>query len=344
MEDLSNEILYEIFDYLDGCQIYEAFLNLNIRFQNLLINPYLLLKINLCSNEPMIIEHNCVNIINSNKSHIISLNLSSTTASKYFPKFVIINSLFNHLQSLAINGIAEYILQLLLGQLIYLPYFYSLIISAIGSLESFDIIYQSIFRLPFLKYNKLSYGPWKVPVKLPFATNEEFCSIKYLNIDIDIAFNELISILSYTPQLRHLTCRHLFNSSLNINQEPMITLPNLTHIDMNKCRLQFIEFEIFIKLISLKLQVLHFTTSENIDYLDADRWQTLILQYIPQLRIFEFAYEENISNNFQLDLHHYDIKKFTSSFWKERKWYFELETDSSYSISNRIIYLIHSYK
>ncbi len=317
---------------------------MNIRFQNLLINPYLLLKINLCSNEPFIIEHNCVNIINSNKSHIISLNLSSTTASKYFPKFIIIDSLFNHLQSLAINGIAEYTLQLLLGQLIYLPYFYSLIISAIGSLESFDIIYRSIFRLPFLKYNKLSYGPWKVPVKLPFARNEQFSSIKYLNIDIDIAFNELISILSYTPQIRHLTCRYLFNTSLDINREIIFTLPNLTHINMNKCRLQFVEFEIFIKLISLKLQVLRFTTSENIDFLDADRWQILILQYIPQLRIFEFAYEENISNNFQLDLHHNNIKQFTSSFWKERKWYFQLEIDSSSSINNRIIYLIHSYK
>jgi hypothetical protein len=35
IENLSNEFFHEIFDYLDGWDIYKAFLNLNYRFQHL---------------------------------------------------------------------------------------------------------------------------------------------------------------------------------------------------------------------------------------------------------------------------------------------------------------------
>ena len=46
-EDLSNEIIYELFDYLDMCHIYQAFIDLNSRFKNLLMYSSLPLKINI---------------------------------------------------------------------------------------------------------------------------------------------------------------------------------------------------------------------------------------------------------------------------------------------------------
>jgi hypothetical protein len=45
IENLSNEFFYEIFDYLDGCDIYEGFSNLNSRFQRLFNSSSLLFKI-----------------------------------------------------------------------------------------------------------------------------------------------------------------------------------------------------------------------------------------------------------------------------------------------------------
>ncbi len=47
IENLSNELFYEIFDYLDGIDIYEAFSNLNYRFQQLLTSSSILFKIDL---------------------------------------------------------------------------------------------------------------------------------------------------------------------------------------------------------------------------------------------------------------------------------------------------------
>ena len=46
-EDFSNEFFYEIFDYLNGCEIYEAFSDLNTRFQQLLDDPSFRYKIHI---------------------------------------------------------------------------------------------------------------------------------------------------------------------------------------------------------------------------------------------------------------------------------------------------------
>ncbi|CAF4388605.1 unnamed protein product, partial [Rotaria sordida] len=47
IENLSNELFNEIFDYLDGIDIYLAFSNLNHRFQQLLTSSSILYKIEL---------------------------------------------------------------------------------------------------------------------------------------------------------------------------------------------------------------------------------------------------------------------------------------------------------
>jgi hypothetical protein len=268
--------------------------------------------------------------------------LSNTIATQYFLKFITINSLFNHLQSLVINSITAQKLHVLLEQLTSLPRLYSLIVGVNGDLKSFDDIYQSIFHLPFLKYNELSFGPWRIPLSLPFATDEQVSSIEYLNIDIDLDLNELISILSYTPHLRHLTCQRLTNYSFNIGRTMTMPLPNLTYIHLDNCHLQFNELEILLKIISSPLQVLRFTISENLEYLSAERWQKLILEYLPHLRKFKFAYEEKVFENFQLNFSHEQMKQFTSSFWIERQWYFGIQTDAPLFTYNRIIYTIQS--
>ena len=46
-EDLANEIMYEIFEYLDVYHVYQGFYYLNTRFKNLRINTNLLIQINI---------------------------------------------------------------------------------------------------------------------------------------------------------------------------------------------------------------------------------------------------------------------------------------------------------
>ncbi len=47
LENLSNELFYEIFEYLDGYCIFSVFFKLNNRFKTLLNDPSLLLKVKL---------------------------------------------------------------------------------------------------------------------------------------------------------------------------------------------------------------------------------------------------------------------------------------------------------
>jgi hypothetical protein len=65
IENLSNEIFYEIFDYLDGYDIYTAFYNLNIRLKNLVMNSSLSMKIEISFKT--VLHHHYKQFLNSNK-------------------------------------------------------------------------------------------------------------------------------------------------------------------------------------------------------------------------------------------------------------------------------------
>ncbi|CAF3940544.1 unnamed protein product [Rotaria sordida] len=75
IESLSNECFYEIFDYLDGCEIFQAFSNLNHRFQQLLGSSSLLFKIKFHrSTSEDILINNYQEPIRFNKNQIFSIH------------------------------------------------------------------------------------------------------------------------------------------------------------------------------------------------------------------------------------------------------------------------------
>jgi hypothetical protein len=326
-----------MFDYLDGCDIYKAFSNLNIYFQNLLTCSSLLLKIDIFRKSQFDLQQNCRQIVIPNKHRIISLNLSHPSNIHLFLSMCTIDLSFNRLESLVLNGIRSYKLVLLLFALPSLPRLFSMNIKLDDNLHDLNDIYQLIFRLPLLKSNKFSLSAYEESILLPIAKDDQFSAIEYLDINHSCTLNELIAMLSYTPRLRHLICDRLIESDQKIGKEVLITLSKLTHLSIYRCNLLFDEFEIFIRKISSKVKALRVTTSWVETYLDADRWERLILQHMPHLRIFDFEYAEFVDSDFDPKSYHAQFNRFTSPFWVERRWRFELEIDNQ-----RVFYSIHS--
>ncbi|CAF5028316.1 unnamed protein product, partial [Rotaria sp. Silwood1] len=152
MENLPNEIFYEMFDFLDGYDIYQAFSNLNNRFENL-INSSLLMTIQISSSTTL--DSRYKHFLDSNKHRIISLRFSTEPIFDHFIKFYTIDSSFLRLQLLVFKPMSRCILITFLFNLKFLPQLFALTMYFIYCFDNLGDIYQMILHLPVLEYLKL---------------------------------------------------------------------------------------------------------------------------------------------------------------------------------------------
>ncbi|CAF1320502.1 unnamed protein product [Rotaria sp. Silwood1] len=332
IESLSNELFYEMFDYLDGIEIYQAFSNLNTRFQQLLTSSSILFKIDLnhiTSKEIFMINYKQI------KHQIYSIYFQYPVNINQLLISFTIDSSFNRLESLVIEDIQPDKLISFLINLNSLPQLFSLNIRTIHTIEDLNNIYRLIFALPKLKYNKLYLYGNECSISIPMAIEKQFSTIEYLHIAHWYTFDELSALISYTPQLRHLNLSHANQNHSTIETMLPITFDNLTYIKMYTNYINFDEFEIFIKNIYSKLKVLYVTfLYQDITFLYAYRWEQLILRYLSQLEKFSLKYYE-----YKYSIYSGERNQFISSFWIERKLIFNVEINE-----NNILYLVCPYK
>ncbi|CAF2946768.1 unnamed protein product [Rotaria sp. Silwood2] len=342
-ENLSNELFYEIFDYLEGYKLYKAFSNLNSRFQALLACSSLRLKIDLRFYSEGTLEYCANSIIAPNKDRIISLSLANNIL--YQLNFTIFNidATFNRLESLVLESIKSNELIPLLISLISLPRLSSLEIYYNEDSKELSNIYQIVFNFPMLNYYKLSLFVAEASYPLSIATNEQFSTIKYLIIDHCCSFDELITILSYTPQLCRLTCEQVNESDDNIVEDALKMICSLKRVSFAKFYAEFDELEMFLRKVSPHLEVLCFNSCNDVTYLDANQWERIISKYLSHLNKLEFKYEESIDEELVTTIYHENLNEFKSLFWIKRQWFFKIAIDTDFWDNNIIVYTIHSY-
>ncbi|CAF3491262.1 unnamed protein product [Rotaria socialis] len=332
IENLSNELFHEIFDYLDGIDIYEAFSNINYRFQQLLTSSPVLYKIELIyisSTERFMF------ICQQIKHQIYSINFQIPAHIDQLLTSFIIDSSLNRLQSLVIEDIQSDTILSFLIALKCLPRLFSLDIRTMHIMGNLNDIYRSIFALPTLKYNKLHLYGNECSISIPLATGKQFSTIEYLEMAHYYAFDELSDLISYTPKLRRLNLSHINQDDSTIETMSPINLENLTSISMYTNHINFDEFETFIQNIYSELKTLHVTFScQDITFLDAYRWEKLILQYLSELKKFSLKYYENGHSKYSGER-----TQFNSSFWIERKLIMNMEINEY-----KILYLVSSYR
>jgi hypothetical protein len=341
IENLPNEFFLEIFEYLDGCDIYQAFSNLNYHFQQLINSSFLLFKFNLHSLSSYDVYTNTYKqLLLNNKHQILSFHITLSLQKDDFLSSFSIDSSFDHLESLIIIDIRAIVLLRLLANLYSLPRLFSLTIDTQHTIGDFGDVYRLIFPLPKLKYIKCSSEIYTTCDLLPMATNEQFSNIKYFTIDHTLVLNELYNLISYVPQLRHLKFSGLTDDDVNIEVIKSITLSNLTHLYINIDKISFDKLEIFFNKLNSKLQVLSLgCISDNIDYLDANRWENFILNNFPQLEKFYFIYNAFFGDDDITPMYFGIRDQFISSFWLQRQWILETEIEF-----DTVRYSIHPYK
>jgi len=211
----------------------------------------------------------------------------------------------------------------LLSNLTFLLGLFSLTINIWEAFPHLSEMYVLIFALPLLKYNKFILHVKNTSMTLPIAMNNQFSSIEYLVINHYCSSNELASLISYAPQLHRLTLHKIKMNDPNITILSSITLINLKSIYLDLCQTKFNELEIVIRKAFPDLKSLSIIASEDITFLDAHRWEQLILNHFSQLEKFYLMYDDHINNEQKYPMYTGRSNQFFSSFWFERQWLFE---------------------
>jgi hypothetical protein len=322
-ETLSNEILYEIFDYLDGSDIFYGFLSINLRFNRLIMYSSLPIKLSRSASFDDMTHTHYQQLIITNRHRIISLYLNDQLHLSYFSSLLTNYELFNRLESIVLEKIPYNSLISLLPNLRILPRLFSLKIDVKNTEPELSNLYRLIFSLPVLRYHKLTACRNYFPFILQ-SNIDQISSIEHLVIDYLCEILELFNILSHTPQLNHLTCKKLTRFRLEPIQLP-VNILHLRSISIEECSLTFDTFEILTKNFFSQIEILHLVTSYVSSYIDPDRWEQLILKSMPRLKILNFKYSVLTFDQDYLQQYHSILNRFISSFWIERKWFFEFQ-------------------
>lgn len=286
-EDFSNELFYEIFDYLGPHHIYDGFFNLNTRFQNLLLYVNIPIKTNNISSSTKSTFHNYyTDFIVPMQHRMKKLHVSDPFTIEYMFPITGDISIYSQLQTLSLENIEPKYLVNLLNRLITLPNLSSLTVHADSNTDKISI-YNQIFQLPMLKYCELSFEEVSSLASLPISTNPS-SPIEELIIQDHYSLNEVDAILSYLPQLRRLSIITRYGIS-NL-QRPIIIfilLNNLTQICFTLDRLQSDDMEKFVKNHIHEIKLLHFLTNSAQATLDIETLTKSILSYLPRSKIVQ---------------------------------------------------------
>ena len=105
LEHLSNELIYEIFEFLHFHHAFDAFFDLNERFQNLFVNSNFSIKINISSLSKSTFHRYLTHIIILHTNRIKSLRLSNPFAPDISLLLFPIMTNLTRLETLIINNI-----------------------------------------------------------------------------------------------------------------------------------------------------------------------------------------------------------------------------------------------
>lgn len=328
-EDLSNDLLCEIFEYFNISEIDQIFPALNQRYANLVYHSNLPIKLNLSCISKSTYEKYYNHTVLSYQHRIHSIYLTNP-----FIFDQLSFSLFPRLQVLILENITVERLAKIFCES---PHLSLLSIKLADVLKNASTLYEQILRLPMLQYCKIS-GEKRFSALPLQIFDQQFSVIKQLVISYQCNMNDLMILSFSLPQLHRLSCTNLIGLWSEYTHFQPIILNNLTHLSFKVENLSFDHLELFFTNLTHQLQVFNFSTDYQVDYFSARRWEDLISSKLPKLRLFNLQIKSKETTLTAVP--YVSINQFTSSFWLKRQWYFRYE----YQPTHAVFYSIHPYR
>ncbi|UJR17122.1 hypothetical protein I4U23_004018 [Adineta vaga] len=240
-------------------------------------------------------QHYYDDFISPNKHRIQSLYLFNPLIIDFFTTDI---SQCSQLQTLVLNTIEPECLESLLTTLKSLPKLSSLHIYA-GDGSDKTIIYNLVFQLPVLKNCRINFSYLSSLKSLPICTNPSSL-IRRLTILDNYDLNDIDTLLSYVPKLRHLSvrsqCRY-FTRSIPIC---LIIFNDSTHLSVTGDRMTSENIEEYIKKHSHRINVL-LVSSDSFN----STWEKSILSYLPYYNAFDTNQTTSKCCSFTTEIYQY---------------------------------------
>lgn len=250
---------------------------------------------------------------------------------------------FISLESLTLSQLKSDVLEAYLTSLASLPRLFTFTTEQNDNERDLRQIYQLIFQQPVLKHPQVSSNALETFIPMSVSIDDDLCRIEYLLIKHPCMFGDLMSLLSYVPQLKSLTCREIWQSRPNTVENISVCLPQLTHLWIYQRNLRFGRLKMLLNQLSPMLRVLRVSGGcEGNDYINAYRWERLLTQKFDQLKKFILDLYIHLDGSSHLKTYRNIMKHFSTPFWIKGCCAFEAKVHWSYRVYYDITYTIVS--
>ncbi|CAF4965767.1 unnamed protein product [Rotaria sp. Silwood1] len=335
-ELLPNEILFDLFDYLNGVDLLNAFYGLNYHFNFLLYKQYRsyrfifnwISKYNfdiICSQHLPFIVDRIIGLSlcdGENTPGQINLLLS------YIPSF----SQFTQLRSLSIFHLHSYntLMKIVdechhLNHLIYLNFYFCSYAYHYNP-SHFQTVVNMIWNLPKLTHcnDDISIQRWNF-LSIPSNIST---SLKYLNLyNNQLKWNQINKLFEHTPHLKYLSL--IISSDTNDNYIPSSSLPTL--IDLKISIYSTLDTSRIISFLQNTPNLRRFDITLGSILINGHQWEQIICNYLPKLKVFQLKMKHRfvVNHNIQEQVNEL-VNSFRSSFWiDEHKWFIRCITSDN---------------
>jgi hypothetical protein len=181
-------------------------------------------------------------------------------------------------------------------------------------------------------------------IPIPSTSNQEPSNLEYLAVNHLIFIDEILSIINYTPKLRH-----LFLGALDGQNAPLITtssiipkLPQLTKLIIQESTLAVDDLESLLSAFDCRLKTLKIETDSYFRFRIDEQWKKLMNTTLSDLNIFKIDFTIQSVRWFHAfgEYHDYDededkcriqssIDFVCDPFWYDHGWLAQIHVSTS---------------